>query len=78
MAKYVHKTVNQLVFDKVRSIQFECDLLRSYLEIDGSAESEVSVLRDISTLLFDDVYNSLRSHWSSGISEDGGYLPPDK
>lgn len=78
MAKYVHETENQLIFDKVRSIKLECDLLYSYLMYDGSAEREASVLKDISISLFDDVYMGLRSHWSSGIGEDGRYLSPDK
>lgn len=33
MAKYVHQTENQLIFDKVRSIKLECDLLYSYLSM---------------------------------------------
>lgn len=78
MAKYVHKTENQLIFDKVRSIKLECDLLYSYLKYDGSAEQEASVLKDISISLYDEVYMGLRSHWSVGIGEDGRYLPPDK
>ena len=78
MAKYVHQTENQLIFDKVRSIKLECDLLYSYLKYDGSAEQEASILKDISVRLYDDVYMRLRSHWSAGIGEDGRYLPPDK
>lgn len=78
MAKYVHQTENQLIFDRVRSIQLECDLLYSYLKYDGSAEKEASVLKDISIRLFDDVYIGLRSRWSSGVGDDGRYLPPDK
>lgn len=78
MAKYINKTENQLIFDKVRSIKLECDLLYSYLMYDGSAEHEASVLKDISIRLFDDVYMGLRSHWSAGIADDGIYLPPDK
>ena len=54
MAKYVHKTENQLIFDKVRSIKLECDLLYSYLKYDGSAEYEASVLKDISISLYDE------------------------
>lgn len=78
MAKYVHKTQNQLIFDKVCSLKLECDLLYSYLKYDGSAEQEASVLKDISISLYDEVYMGLRSHWSAGIGEDGRYLPPDK
>lgn len=78
MAKYVHKTENQLIFDKVRSIIFECDLLYNYLMYDGSALYEASILKGISVSLFDDVYMGLRSHWSVGIAEDGSYLPSDK
>lgn len=78
MAKYVHQTENQLIFDRVRSIQLECDLLYSYLKYDGSAEKEASVLKDISIRLFDDVYIGLRSRWSAGVGDDGMYLPPDK
>ena len=78
MAKYVHQTENQLIFDKVRSIKLECDLLYSYLKYDGSAEQEASILKDISIRLYDDVYIGLRSHWSAGVGEDGRYLPPDK
>ena len=78
MAKYVHQTENQLIFDRVRSIQLECDLLYSYLKYDGSAEKEASVLKDISIRLFDDVYIGLRSRWSGGVGDDGRYLPPDK
>lgn len=78
MAKYVHQTENQLIFDRVRSIQLECDLLYSYLKYDGSAEKEASVLKDISIRLFDDVYIGLRSRWSAGVGDDGSYLPPDK
>lgn len=78
MAKYVHKTENQLIFDKVRSIKLECDLLYSYLKYDGSAEQEASVLKGISISLYDEVYMGLRSRWSAGIGEDGRYLPPDK
>ena len=55
MAKYVHQTENQLIFDKVRSIKLECDLLYSYLKYDGSAEQEASILKDISIRLYDDV-----------------------
>lgn len=78
MAKYVHQTENQLIFDKVRSIIFECDLLYSYLMFDGGAEHEASILKGISISLFDDVYMGLRSHWSAGTAEDGSYLPPNK
>lgn len=78
MAKYVHQTENQLIFDRVRSIQLECDLLYSYLKYDGSAEKEASVLKDISIRLFDDVYIGLRSRWSAGVGDDGRYLSPDK
>lgn len=78
MAKYVHQTKNQLIFDRVRSIQLECDLLYSYLKYDGSAEKEASVLKDISIRLFDDVYIGLRSRWSACVGDDGMYLPPDK
>lgn len=78
MAKYVHQTENQLIFDKVRSIKLECDMLYSYLKYDGSAEDEASALKDISVRLYDDVYIGLRSHWSAGIGGDGIYLPPDK
>lgn len=78
MAKYVHQTENQLIFDRVRSIQLECDLLYSYLKYDGSAEKEASVLKDISIRLFDDVYIGLCSRWSAGVGDDGRYLPPDK
>ena len=78
MAMYVHQTENQLIFDKVRSIKLECDLLYSYLKYDGSAEKEAFALKDISTRLYDDVYIGLRSHWSAGVGEDGRYLPPDK
>jgi hypothetical protein len=78
MAKYVHQTENQLIFDRVRSIKLECDLLYSYLKYDGSAEDEAAALKDISVRLYDDVYIGLRSHWSAGIGDDGRYLPPDK
>lgn len=78
MAKYIHQTANQMIFDKVRSIQLECDMLYSYLRYDGSAENEASALKDISMRLYYDVYNGLRSHWSAGIGEDGRCLPPDK
>lgn len=78
MAKYVHQTENQLIFDKVRSIKLECDLLYSYLKYDGSAEYEASILKRISVSLFDDVYMGLRSRWSAGIGDDGIYLLPDK
>lgn len=78
MAEYVHQTENQLIFDMVRSIKLECDLLYSYLKYDGSAEREASALKDISVMLYDDVYIGLRSLWSAGIGEDGRYLPPDK
>lgn len=78
MAKYVHQTENQLIFDKVRSIKLECDMLYSYLKYDGSAEKEASALKDISVRLFDDVYIGLRSRWSAGVGDDGRYLPPDK
>lgn len=67
-----------MIFDKVRSIKLECDLLYSYLKCDGSAEQEASVLKDISISLYDEVYMGLRSHWSAGIGADGRYLPPDK
>lgn len=78
MARYVHQTEIQLIFDRVRSIKLECDMLYSYLMYDGSAEREASALKDISIRLYDDVYIGLRSHWSAGIGEDGRYLPPDK
>ena len=78
MAKYVHQTENQLIFDRVRSIKLECDMLYSYLKYDCSAEDEASALKDISVRLYDEVYIGLRSHWSAGIGEDGRYLPPDK
>lgn len=78
MARYVHQTENQLIFDRVRSIKLECDMLYSYLKYDGNAEREASALKDISIRLYDDVYIGLRSHWSAGIGEDGRDLPPDK
>lgn len=73
MGAYVHQTSNQLIFDRVRQIQLDCDLLAGYLSYDGSAPGEAKALHDISVRLFDDVYLSLRSHWSAGVV-DGKYL----
>lgn len=67
---YQHQTSNHLFFDKVRSLQFEVDLLCSYLKreeegrIGGAGlDSEIEALEKVSCVLFDDVYKSLREKW---------------
>lgn len=74
MGAYVHQTLNQLIFDHVRHVQLECNLLSGYLLHDGSAPREAQALYEISMRLFEDVYQSLLSHWSAGVV-DGNYLP---
>lgn len=68
MAEYVHQTYNQLTFDKVRSVQYEIELLKSYLRDSndfGCLDSEIAALRECSTILFDSVYKPLREKWAS-------------
>lgn len=67
---YQHQTSNHLFFDRVRSLQFEVDLLCSYLKreeegrIGGAGLSfEIEALENVSRVLFDDVYKSLREKW---------------
>ena len=67
---YQHQTINHLIFDRVREIQLEVDLLRAYLQCEevgriGGAglKHEISVLTDVSISLFDDVYKPLREKW---------------
>ena len=67
---YQHQTSNHLFFDRVRSLQFEVDLLCSYLkrEEDGriggaGLASEIKALEKVSSILFDDVYMSIREKW---------------
>lgn len=77
MPKYVHQTSNQIIFDRVRDLTTDMTLIAAYLENDGSAMGEVRELRRARDIVFNGVYRSLRSHWSSGIDENGHYLPPD-
>lgn len=67
---YQHQTSNHLFFDRVRSLQFEVDLLCSYLKreeegrIGGAGlASEIKALDKVSSILFDDVYMSIREKW---------------
>lgn len=67
---YQHQTSNHLFFDRVRSLQFEVDLLCSYLKrfeegrIGGAdLASEIKALENVSSVLFDEVYKSLREKW---------------
>lgn len=69
-SSYSHQTTNHLIFDRIREVQLEVDLLRSYLQCEetgriGGAglKHEISVLADVSTSLFDDVYMPLREKW---------------
>lgn len=66
----LHLTSNQLFFTKVRFLQFEVDLLRSYLLEEESSRvggaglsSEIEALEKVSSLLFDGVYKPLRDCW---------------
>lgn len=77
MAKYVHQTMNQLIFDRARQISLDLTLLAAYLDQDGSAKDEVKQLYRARDIVYEGVYRSLRAHWSSGTGEDGHYLPPD-
>lgn len=65
---YQHKTFNHLTFDYVRKIQFEVNLLRSYID-DGTPGGEyddvMKALNRIDTLLFDGVYKPLRDRWKN-------------
>ena len=61
---------NHLFFDRVRSLQFEVDLLCSYLKreeegrIGGAGlASEISALEKVSSVLFDEVYKPIRKKW---------------
>ena len=67
---YQHQTSNHLFFDRVRAVQFEVELLKTYLEAeehgrDGGAglAHEIKTLSDVSALLFDEVYLSIRKKW---------------
>lgn len=67
---YQHQTINHLIFDRIREVQIEVDLLRAYLQCEetgrvGGAglKHEISALTDVSNLLFDDVYMLLREKW---------------
>lgn len=69
-SNYVHQTYNHLFFDRVRAVQFEVDLLKAYLvdeensRVGGAGlSSEISALNSVSTILFDDVYHSIRQKW---------------
>lgn len=62
---YVHKTVNELVFDKLRSLAFEIDELAAYISFCGrDNEKEAQSLSQASTIVFDQVYKKLRSSWN--------------
>ena len=65
MPEYVHKFSNQAIFDMVRSMQINADVLAGYLSYVGGCSKEVEALHSVSTLLFDDVYKGLRSHWQT-------------
>lgn len=65
MAVYVHRTTNQAVFDMVRQMQVNADILAGYLRDVGGCAHEVAALDTVSVLLFDDVYKRLRSHWKT-------------
>lgn len=67
---YVHKTTNHLVFDRIRQIQLDVDFLCSYLQREEASRvsgaglsSEIKALMRVHNLLFEDVYQSLRSKW---------------
>lgn len=67
---YQHQISNHLFFDRVRSLQFEVDLLCSYLKheeegrIGGAGlASEINALEKVSSVLFDEVYKPIREKW---------------
>lgn len=72
---YQHKTCNELMFDRIRSIQDECDLVSSYLKREeesryGGAGLQTIILNldKASTIIFDDVYKALRQKWEQATA----------
>ena len=70
MSEYQHQTYNHLIFDKVRQIQLDVELVKSYLQqeensrVGGADLAEViSALQTISTDIFEVVYKPLRNKW---------------
>ncbi len=61
MAQYIHQSHNQLVLDKIRSIQLDIDMLRAYLiHCDYDNAQSLNTLYDCSIKLFDEVYKPLK------------------
>lgn len=67
---YQHQTSNHLFFERVRSLQFEVDLLCSYLKREEEGRiggaglvSEINALEKVSSVLFDEVYKPIRKKW---------------
>lgn len=67
---YQHQTWNHLFFDRIRAVQLEILLMRSYLVEEEAFRSggagladQVRALESCSALLFDDVYMPLRDKW---------------
>lgn len=59
---YKHDSWNDLILDKVRSVQVEVELLRSYLrDVDPIAACK---LYDCSVILFDEIYKPLKDKWN--------------
>ena len=70
--EYRHQTFNHLVFDRLRAVQLEVEFLAAYLRqnnksqnLDGTfpLDREIRALDKCSSILFDEVYHSLRGKW---------------
>ena len=59
---YKHSSWNDLILDKIRSLQVDVDLLRAYLrDVDPAAADK---LFDCSVILFDEIYKPLKDKWN--------------
>lgn len=66
MAEYVHKTSNQLTFDKLRQIQYEIELLKAYIakgQGGNDVSDIISALDEASYLIYEKAYTPLRQIW---------------
>lgn len=61
---YKNRTSNELMFDKLRDLTFELDVLAAYLRYSGNGnEKEARILSQCSVSIFDKVYKELRQSW---------------
>ena len=71
MSEYVHQTYNHLMFDRIRELQLDVELIKSYLireetsRVGGADLADIIFALDrISSDVFELVYKPLREKWA--------------